>query len=378
MRKETMTPKERVLTAINLEKPDRVPIIPALSNHGAAQLTGRSQASVYLDLDVALDAFLEVFDEYGGWDLFEYMVPIMPVRWGMRAGLSVKIPGRELPDDYVPQPHEQENVKFEDYDTIIDIGWKQFSEQDLIYRVSDLTPEELAETNKAMAALTERSVLEFAKRDVFTGMLGEDYHPFFKLSLGRSMVSFSEDLYYNPDTVEKAIERMTGETIESVITNAKKYDQEIVLITEERASTYFYPLTIFERFWWPYTQRMVEAFWAEGLITHFHLDLDWTENLPYFRNLPKGSTVLSLDGTCDIFNAKKVIGDHICLKGDVHPSMLSVQEPKDVETYVKRLIDEVGGNGGFILGVGCEVPATCKPENFRALLETGRKYELGG
>ncbi len=378
MRKETMTPKERVLTAINLEKPDRVPIIPAMSNHGAAHLTGRSQASVYLDLDVALDAFLEVFDEYGGWDLFEYMVPIMPVRWGTRAGLSVKVPGRELPDDYVPQPHEQENVKFEDYDTIIDVGWKQFAEQDLIYRVSDLTPEELKETDKTMAALTERSVIEFAKRDVFTGMLGEDYHPFFKLSLSRSMVSFSEDLYYNPDTVERAIDRMTDETIESVITNAKKYNQEIVLITEERASAYFYPLTIFERFWWPYTQRIVEAFWAEGLITHFHLDLDWTENLRYFRNLPKGSAVLSLDGTCDIFNAKKVIGNHLCLKGDVHPSMLCVQDPKDVETYVKRLIDEVGGNGGLILGVGCEVPATCKPDNFRAFLETGRNYELGG
>lgn len=378
MSKETMTPKERVLAAVNLEKPDRVPIIPAMSNHGAAQLTGRSQASVYLDLDLALDAFLEVYDQYGGWDMFEYMVPIMPVRWGIRAGLAVKIPGRELPDDFVPQPHEQESVKPEDYETIIDGGWNKFAREDLVYRVSDLTADEVQETDRVMTDLTERSIREFAERDAFTGMLGEDYHPFFKLSLGRSMVPFSEDLYYNPDVVEKAIDRMTDETIEHVISSAKKYNQEIVLITEERASAYFYPLSIFERFWWPFTQRMVEAFWAEGLVTHFHLDLDWTKNLPHFRNLPKGSAILSLDGTCDIFNAKKLIGDHLCLKGDVHPSMLSVQEPKDVEAYVKGLIDEVGGNGGFILGVGCEVPATCKPENFRALLETGRKYELGG
>ena len=112
-------------------------------------------------------------------------------------------------------------------------------------------------------------------------------------------------------------------------------------------------------------------------MTHFHIDFDWTQNLPYFRNLPKGSVILSLDGTCDIFNAKKAIGDHLCLKGDVHPSMLTLQKPEDVEAYVKRLIDEVGRNGGFILGVGCEIPATCKPENLRALLETGRTYELG-
>ena len=221
MSKENMTPKERVMAAVKLEKPDRVPIDPALTNHGAAHLTGRSQASVHLDPDIALDAFLEVFDSFGGWDMFEYPVPCMPVRWGYRAGLSAKLPGRDLPDDYVPQPHEKENVKFEDYETITDIGWYKFAEEDLIHRVSGLTPEELKETDKSMSAVTERSIKEFGKRDVYIAMLGEDYHPFFKLSLGRSMVNFTEDLYYHPDTVEKALDRMTNETIENVIANAK-------------------------------------------------------------------------------------------------------------------------------------------------------------
>ena len=94
MSKENMTPKERVMAAVKLEKPDRVPIDPALTNHGAAHLTGRSQASVHMDPDVALDAFLDVFDTFGGWDMFEYPVPCMPVRWGYRAGLSAKLPGR--------------------------------------------------------------------------------------------------------------------------------------------------------------------------------------------------------------------------------------------------------------------------------------------
>lgn len=376
MREETMTRKERVLAAVNLEKPDRVPLCPALTNHGAAHLTGRTQAAVHLDPNEALDAFLEVYDEYGQWDVFEYPVPSMPVRWGYRAGLSAKIPGRDLPDDYVPQPHEKENVKLEDYDTIADIGWYKFAEEDLIHRVSGLTPEELEESAVIMEKVTQRSIDEFASRGAYTCSMGEDYHPFFKLSLSRSMVNFSEDLYYHADKVTAALDRMIDETIETVIANAKKYDQQIVSIVEERASAYFYPLPIFEKFWWPYTKKIVDAFWSEGLITHFHLDLDWTKNLPYFRELPKKSAILSLDGTCDIFNAKKVIGDHLCLKGDVHPSMLSVQNPEDVEAYVKRLIDEVGADGGLIVGVGCEVPPNTKPENFRAMLETGRTYEL--
>ena len=52
-----------------------------------------------------------------------------------------KIPGRDLPDDYVPQPYEKENVKFEDYATIIDTGWYRFAEEDLIYRASGLDPQ---------------------------------------------------------------------------------------------------------------------------------------------------------------------------------------------------------------------------------------------
>lgn len=377
MAQETMTSEERVMAAVSLEKPDRVPIDPALTNHGAARLSGRSQAAVHLDPHQALDAFLEIYDAHDGWDMFEYPFPCMPIRWGYTAGLSAKIPGRDIPEDYVPQPHEKENLLFEDYPALIEMGWTKFVEEDLIHRVSGATREELDESARIMDQVIQRSLDEFGRRKAFTAIKADNYHPFFKLSLARSMVKFSEDLYYEPDIVEEAIDKLTDETIEGIIATAKKYGEKIIGITEERSSGYFYPLHIFERFWWPFTQRMVEAFWSEGLITHFHLDCDWTKNLPLFRNLPKGSAILSLDGMTDIFNAKKVIGDHLCLKGDIHPATLSLQEPADVADYAKRVIDEVGYNGGFILGVGCEVPSNCKPENFKALIETGKTYELG-
>ena len=111
---------------------------PSLTNHGAGHLTGRSQGTVDLDPDVAMDAYLELYHSFGGWDMFEYPVPCMPIRWGYRAGLTARIPGRDLPEDFLPQPQEQENVKFEDYDTIIENGWYRFTDEDLIYRVSGL------------------------------------------------------------------------------------------------------------------------------------------------------------------------------------------------------------------------------------------------
>jgi uroporphyrinogen-III decarboxylase len=55
---------------------------------------------------------------------------------------------------------------------------------------------------------------------------------------------------------------------------------------------------------------------------------------------------------------------------------LSIGDPEEVSDYCKRLIDDVGAEGGFILGSGCSVPPDVRSENFRRMVETGKTYEL--
>jgi uroporphyrinogen-III decarboxylase len=216
---------------------------------------------------------------------------------------------------------------------------------------------------------------ECAKRDTRPFFLASALHPFFVLSLMRSMVPFTQDLYYAPEPVERALERMTADLIAEKLAIAKSAGIGVWQLTEERASGFFFPPAVFERFWWPYTREIVEAFWSEGIVTLFHLDTCWDENLPYFKDLPKGSAILELDGTTDIFAAKEILRGHLCLKGDVPAALLSIGKPEDVEAYCRKLIDEVGGDGGFILSSGCSVPADARPENFRAMVETGKRRE---
>jgi uroporphyrinogen-III decarboxylase len=206
--------------------------------------------------------------------------------------------------------------------------------------------------------------------------MAHGFHPFFSLSLMRSMVPFRQDLYYDPEPVERALRRLTADLIPSPIAMVKQSGVDLCMLTEERASAYFFPPAVFERFWWPYTREIVEAFWSEGIITLFHLDQCWDQNVPYFRDLPRGSAILELDSTTDIFAAKDVLRGHLCLRGDVSASLLSLGDPEDVSAYCRKLIDEVGGDGGFILGSGCSVPPTVRPENFRSMIETGKHYEL--
>ena len=108
----------------------------------------------------------------------------------------------------------------------------------------------------------------------------------------------------------------------------------------------------------------------------FHLDTCWDKNIPYFKQLPRKSAIIELDGTTDIFAAKEQLRNHMCIASDIHPALMSLGKPEEVADYCKKLIDEIGGDGGHILSTACGLPAAAKKENFRAMLETGKTYEL--
>ncbi len=372
---DAMTSAERVETAIGLKRSDRTPIIPLLLPEPAAGLTGRSQAEVANDNTAAVDAVFEVFDEYGGWDS-PYPSVYKPIQLQAMGNFPMKmrIPGRSLPDDVPFQLDESEVLKPDDYDRIAAEGFDTFFREDFLWRVTDLEPAEVPGEMQQLVRAAKRFNVECEQRGVNPFFSISTIHPFFALSLARSMVSFTQDLYFEPEPIERALRRMTDDAIATQIGIVKASGTNILQVPEERASAFFFPPKIFERFWWPYTKQIVEACWSEGIVTLFHLDTNWGKNLSYFTELPRGSAILELDGTTDLVAARRVLGDHLCLKGDVPAALLSVGKPEDVEDYCKRLISEVGRDGAFILSTGCSTPPTVKPENFRAMIETGKNY----
>lgn len=367
-----MTPGERVEAAIRLEKPDRVPVVPTVLPEPAAGLTGRSLAQVAADVRVAVDAIFEVFDAYGGWDSL-YPGAYVPEQLQAMGHypMKMRIPGRDLPDDQAFQLDEQQVLERADYHTIAEIGLEQFYHQDYLWRVTHLAPDQVAATLERLVGGAAAFADQCARREIAPFFGSACMHPFFALSLMRSMVPFTEDLYYDPEPVERALRRMTADVIERQIPIVAHSGVTRLLLVEERASAYFYPPAVFERFWVPYTRQIVDALWSAGIVTIFHLDQCWDRNIAYFRQLPRGSAVLELDGTTDIVAAKTALRGHLALRGDVPAALLSVGTPAEVAAYCKRLIDEVGGDGGFILGSGCSVPPDVRPENFQALVEGG-------
>jgi uroporphyrinogen-III decarboxylase len=143
----------------------------------------------------------------------------------------------------------------------------------------------------------------------------------------------------------------------------------------ERGGCFYYPLKIFERFEFRYMKKMVDAFAKEGLITVMHFDQDWTLNLPYLLDLPKKMCVCELDSTTDIFKAKEVLKDHMCIMGDVPASLSSIGTPAEMTAYCEKLIDHIGkGRTGFILSTGCTIPFDTKFENFQAMIDSAKNH----
>jgi uroporphyrinogen-III decarboxylase len=103
------------------------------------------------------------------------------------------------------------------------------------------------------------------------------------------------------------------------------------------------------------------------LIALLHLDSDWTRELQRFRELPRAKCILALDGETDIYKAKKILSDHLCIMGDVPASMLYMESPENVYKYSCKLVRQLGPEG-FILHSGCDIPANAKMDNVRAMV----------
>ena len=375
MKEEYMTSEERITAAINLEEPDRVPISPIVGMDLPATYYGLSTAEMHKEPIKGLDVMLKFFDEFGGWDAYTTFPLVKPGY--LLGGFKFKAPGQELPDNYFGQFDEGEWMKEEDYKTVADIGWYKFVSDEYIYRISDWTPEDVAKARKKILEVGLKAGQEWVvKRKIGLRAGANRVHPFFTLSLNRSLLKFTQDLYYKPELVEAALDTMTDELIQTVKAQCKYNGGNVLFIPEERAEGAIYPMKIFERFWWPYTKRIVESLYDEGIISWLHLDQCWDLNIPYFKELPRASCIIDLDGLTDIFRAKEILKDHLCLMSDVSGSLFSIGSQEQVEDYVKKLIDKLGVDGGHILSSGCEVPPDCRPENFKIFLKAGKTYQL--
>ena len=89
-------------------------------------------------------------------------------------------------------------------------------------------------------------------------------------------------------------------------------------------------------------------------------------------DIPAGRVIWLFDAT-DMCEVRRHLGGCQCFSGNVPGALFTTGSPDDVDAYVRRLIADVGGDGGFILGTGI-VLDDARLECFRAFCEAGKRY----
>jgi hypothetical protein len=371
---ETMSRRERMEAAIGLEVPDRTPVAPLMVTFPLRH-RGIIQAEGWRNLDKAFQATLDTFEDLGGVDFLAKT----NLYWAMlgdklvNAPIRVLLPGKQLPEDALIQVQEVELFSRKEYDQIAAVGWNAFWKEQYP-KLSGKSLEAFAQAQRFLMQryLKEIEICESRGIPVLLGVAVDSV--FMAFSLCRTLTQFTMDLFEIPDKVQAAMDASVDDLIQNSLDTIAVSKKKLAHIVLERGSGALYRLSIFERFEWPYLQRYVDAFVSSGVTPWLHLDTDWSLNLPYFRKLPRAKCVADLDGHTNIFKAKEILGGHMCVSGDVPAALLTLGRPEEVEEYCKRLIDEVGAGGGFMLTTGCECPIDAKFENVKMMIDTAKRY----
>lgn len=190
----------------------------------------------------------------------------------------------------------------------------------------------------------------------------------------RGMRGTMLDMFQCPDKLMAATEKL----FEWRLQGARPFEPDEngnprrMFMALHRGSDGFMSVKDFEKFYWPTLKKAILTTIDLGCNVAPFFEGVWNERLEYLSDFPKGRVVFHCELT-DVFRAKQIIGDRLCIQGGVPPTILQAGTPQEVEEHVKKLIKEVGKGGGLVVGPGSAMDYA-KPENVHAMIETVKKY----
>jgi hypothetical protein len=240
---------------------------------------------------------------------------------------------------------------------------------DMTIKVLTIAKESVAWTKEIMTMSREINEKGFPGRGGFMAGLV----PFDTISDSfRGMRGAMLDMYRQPDVLLAAIQKLSDLQIKNIAAAPSVSGFTTTFIPLHRGADGFMSLKQFEKFYFPYLKRLVEALVAKGYIPNVFFEGDYTTRLDYLRDLPKGR-IMALFDRSDMKKTAEVLGGHMCISGNMPSSILQTGSVEDVRKAAKWLIDTCGRNGGYIMAPGSSVDEV-KPENLKAMVDFTKEY----
>ncbi len=398
---------KRVNDAIHLEIPDRVPIDMSLG-YFPAKYTGVPCSVVYYEPEKWLEAVRETVLDFQPDSLF-YIQGLSPGKaMEILDPKTMRWPGWGVSPYHTNQALEGEWMKADEYDLLLTdptdftlryylprtVGaMEPFNQLPNLSRgfgfFGAMTLAEVFARPEVAAAIERlqevgRMISEWRKHipninqeieklGFPVGGMGAGGAPFDQVMNSlRGMPGTMLDMYRQPDKLHELIDTFLQRSLARIAAMPYRDDHPRVFMATHRGSDGFMSHKQFEEFYWPGLKQVILAVIDKGMVPCIFFEGNWTTRLEYLLELPKGKIMAHFDST-DIFRAKDILKGHICIRGNFPGSLLTAGTPDDVREHVKKLIDYVGKDGGYVM---CPrvVPNEAKPANLHAMIDFTKEY----
>jgi uroporphyrinogen-III decarboxylase len=402
--------KERVTRftlAFQLKEPDRVPCIVPAGNF-AAYYAGSDLRTVMYDYDELKRTWRKFLYEFGDSDMF-FGPGMVPPGRALEA-VDYKLyrwPGRGISGDTTTyQCVEGEYMKADEYDALIKDPsnfWLRTylprvfgAFEPLRYIPPFTTIEEIAimsfvpygrpdvqaafealleagrESMKWMSAVMEVSLeaMELGFPNVMAGLAKAPFDTLGDTLRGTRAIMM--DMFQRPDELQAATEKIALLTIDSAISSVGESGPPLVMMPLHKGADGFMSEKQYETFYWPTFKKVIMALVNEGIMPILFAEGSYNTRLDIIKELPKASVAWWFDQT-DMTRAKEVLGDKVCIIGNVPTSLLMTGTPQEVKERCRNLIEVCAPGGGYVLAGGANIDKG-NPDNLRAMMAAAKEY----
>jgi uroporphyrinogen-III decarboxylase len=398
----------RFIKAIQLEEPDRVPVILPAHSY-PLHYAGITLKEAMYDNTRLCEAYSKFFREF---DSDTYMSPSMvfPAKASeIIDSIISKWPGHGLPDDATMQQFvEGEYMKADEYDVLLNdpsdfclryylprtLGalapFANFSPLPFILGMPNrfLMPAVIPEVQAAYQAIIDygREMAEWMKPLAafdnealaagYPSIFGGQSHAPFDILADtlRGTRGIATDMYRQPEKLLEAMEMLIQMNIDCGLHMTNLSGRPLVMFALHKGDDTFMSDKQYEKFYWPSFRKVILGLIEEGCVPLLFAEGQYNNRLEIIKDLPRGKVIWHFDQT-DMFEAKKILGDTACIAGNVPSSLLYTGTPQAVKDYCRRLIEVCGEGGGFILTGGSSIDKG-NPDNLRAMMEAAEEYGI--
>lgn len=362
-----MNAKERVKVAMELGQPDRVPVLPAMWVDHAASSMGVKFVDVLKNPWLGYEVMEKAARKYG----FD----------GVRTWLA-------------PAKGWDENIKFVEKDGkmwVIDKRTEKPTARIDMEGGGGLIPMNQEIAIKGKEDLKKIKILDHTdyecngqldpvkkfvnrvKDDFFVvGLAGGQSLNYLAAMRGNQQALL--DLYDNPQFARKIMEIGTQISIEIGIALIKA-GVDAIYIGDAFASCSVISPEQYRKFCFPLHRKAAETFHKYGVKVYLHICGNSSPILEMMADT-RVDAIEPLDplGGVDLAEAKRRVGNKVCLMGGLNTLTLLQGKPKDVEREAKECIEKAAERGGYILGSGDAIPKDSPPSNVKAMVNSAIKY----